>query len=336
MSCADDKNCQEGAKRRRALMVFGLMIVIFIFLSAVSFLDSRGQVTPDQVTYGQHKATDGKRVFQAYNCMGCHTIVGNGSYLAPDLTNTYEQAGPAWLAAFLPSAGGWPTEAAVRTQLMNAVVAADAGVSSIEDYYAKYPGAKERVERRGGHKTLMPNLPFRADEVSQLIGFMKYTAEMNTEGWPPKVMTGDLQTRLALFHRSSLFTSAQAAPMTAASAASSGAVAAAATTDTASATVSPVVRGEALSKEYACTACHATDSTNVVGPGWGGLHGSQVELVDGSTVTADDAYLAESIRAPDAKIVAGHTPGTMPAYDALLSDDEVNAIVAYIRSLEKQ
>ena len=333
MSCADDKNCQEGAKRRQALMVFGLMIVIFIFLSAVSFLDSRGQVTPDQVTYGQHKATDGKRVFQAYNCMGCHTIVGNGSYLAPDLTNTYEQAGPAWLAAFLPSAGGWPTEAAVRTQLINDVVAADAGVSTIQEYYEKYPGAKERVERRGGHKSLMPNLPFRADEVGQLIGFMKYTAAMNTEGWPPKVMTGDLEHRLALFHRSSLFTSAHAGPVTAASAATA---APAATADVASAAVSPVAHGEALAKEYACTACHATDSTNVVGPGWGGLHGSQVELVDGSTVTADDAYLAESIRAPDAKIVIGYTPGTMPAYDALLSDDDVNAIVAYIRSLEKQ
>lgn len=327
MSCADDKNCQEGAKRRQALMVFGLMIVIFILLSAFSFLDSRGQVTPAQFTYGPHTADDGKRVFQAYNCMGCHTMVGNGSYLAPDLTNTYELAGPAWLAAFLPSAGGWPTEAAVRTQLINPVVAADAGVSSIEEYYAKYPGAKERVERRGGHKTLMPNLPFRPDEVDQLIGFMKYTSAMNTEGWPPKVMTGDLETRLALHRGNSLFGAANAAPAPAAPAA---------VAEAANDAVSPVATGEALAKEYACTACHATDSSNVVGPGWGGLYGSQVELTDGSTVTADEAYLAESIRAPDARIVAGYAPGTMPAYDALLSDDDVNAIVAYIRSLEKQ
>ncbi len=324
MSCADDKNCQEGAKRRQALMVFGLMIVIFIFLSAVSFLDSRGQVTPDQVTYGQHKATDGKRVFQAYNCMGCHTIVGNGSYLAPDLTNTYEQAGPAWLAAFLPSAGGWPTEAAVRTQLINDVVAADAGVSTIQEYYEKYPGAKERVERRGGHKSLMPNLPFRADEVGQLIAFLKYSSAMNNEGWPPEVLTGDLEHRLALHRGSRVIGVASAAP-----------VAAAAVVEPASAP-DPVARGEALTKDYACTACHATDGSKVVGPGWGGLYGSQVELADGSTVPADDAYLAESIRAPDAKLVAGYAPGTMPAYDQLLSDDDVNAIVAYIRSLEKQ
>ena len=324
MSCGDEKNCQESVKRRRALALFGLMMIIFILLSAFSFLDSRGQVTPDMITYGEHHADDGKRVFQAYNCMGCHTIVGNGSYVAPDLTKEYKLAGPAWLAAFLPSAGGWPTEAAVRTQLMNPVVAADAGVSTIDEYYAKYPGAKERVERRGGGPSLMPNLPFNGDEVAQLIAFLKYSSAMNNEGWPPEVLTGDLEHRLALHRGRQVIGVASAAP-----------VAAAAVVEPASAP-DPVARGEALTKEYACTACHATDGSKVVGPGWGGLHGSQVELADGSTVPADDAYLAESIRAPDAKLVAGYAPGTMPAYDQLLSDDDVNAIVAYIRSLEKQ
>lgn len=323
MSCGDEKNCQESVKRRRALALFGLMMIIFILLSAFSFLDSRGQVTPDMITYGEQHANDGKRVFQAYNCMGCHTIVGNGSYVAPDLTKEYKLAGPAWLAAFLPSAGGWPTEAAVRTQLMNPVVAADAGVSTMDEYYAKYPGAKERVERRGGGASLMPNLPFNGDEVAQLIAFLKYSSAMNNEGWPPEVLTGDLERRLALHRGRQVIGVASAAPV------------AAAVVEPASAP-DPVARGEALTKEYACTACHATDGSKVVGPGWGGLHGSQVELADGSTVPADDAYLAESIRVPDAKLVAGYVPGTMPAYDQLLSDDDVNAIVAYIRSLEKQ
>ncbi|HET9047771.1 MAG TPA: cytochrome c [Chiayiivirga sp.] len=321
MSCGDESNCQESLKRRRALAVFGLMMVFFIALSAFSFLGSRGQVTPDTITYDTHSALDGKRVFQAYNCMGCHTMVGNGAYFAPDLTKTYELAGPAWLAAFLPSAGGWPTEAAVRTQLANAVVSADAGVSSIEEYYAKFPGAKERIERRGGHKSLMPNLPFQGDEVPQLIAFLKYTSAMDTEGWPPKVLSGDFNTRLARLKGAPVVASASAAP-------------AAAAPEAAPAAADPVARGEALTQEYACTACHATDSSKLVGPGWGGLHGHAVSLADGSSVTADDAYLAESIRTPDAKLVAGYTPGTMPAYAQLLSDDDVNAIVAYIRSLE--
>jgi mono/diheme cytochrome c family protein len=61
-----------------------------------------------------------------------------------------------------------------------------------------------------------------------------------------------------------------------------------------------------------------------------------VSLADGSKVTADDAYLAESIRQPNAKIVASYPSGVMPAYDTLLKTDEVDAIVAYLHTLEKQ
>ena len=109
MSCKPGELCHEGVKRRRALLVLGLMALIFVALSAVSFLDSRGQAVPAAIEYAGVDAVAGKRVFQAYNCMGCHTIVGNGAYLGPDLTKLYDHTGPAWLAAFLPSAGSWPT-----------------------------------------------------------------------------------------------------------------------------------------------------------------------------------------------------------------------------------
>ncbi|HEX7111038.1 MAG TPA: cytochrome c [Mizugakiibacter sp.] len=323
MSCTDEKNCGETLKRRRALIVLGLMMLVFIVLSGFSFLKSRGQVTPDAVSFGPYKAADGKRVFQAYNCMGCHTMVGNGAYLAPDLTKEYERAGPAWLAAFLPSAGGWPTEAAVRTQLMNKDQAADTGVDSIEAYYKKYPGAQARVVRRGGGASFMPNLPLSSEEVGQLIAYLKYTSSLNTEGWPPKVEIDGLDKRLALIHGTSAVAAA-AAPAAATQPASVGAA------------PDPAVHGEQLVKEYACTSCHALDEKRVVGPGWGKLYDAQVTLADGSTVTADDAYLAESIRTPNAKVVAGFPAGVMPAYDKLLKDDDVKAIVAYIHSLEKQ
>jgi mono/diheme cytochrome c family protein len=60
-----------------------------------------------------------------------------------------------------------------------------------------------------------------------------------------------------------------------------------------------------------------------------------VKLADGSTVTADDAYLAESILHPDAKVVDGFPKGTMPNYSGQLTDADVTALVAYLRSLEK-
>jgi hypothetical protein len=51
MSCKPGELCHEGVKRRRALAVLGLMAIIFLALSAISFLDSRGQVVPSKVTY---------------------------------------------------------------------------------------------------------------------------------------------------------------------------------------------------------------------------------------------------------------------------------------------
>jgi mono/diheme cytochrome c family protein len=297
--------------------MLGLMMVVFIVLSGISFVRSRGQVTPDMIAYGQYQATDGKRIFQAYNCMGCHTLAGNGAYFAPDLTKEYASAGPAWLAAFLPSAGGWPTEGAIKTQLANAQVAADAGVNTLEAYYEKFPGAKERVERRGGGTTYMPNLPFRSDEVGQLIAYLKYTSAMNNEGWPPEVKTGSLEKRLELAHGPS-------AP-----------AAATASTPAAAPGMTPAAKGEALVAEYACTACHSPGDKRLVGPGWGHLYGEPVKLVDGSTVTADEAYLTESILQPGAKVVEGYPAGTMPTYDKLLSADDVKAIVAYIQTLKK-
>ena len=318
MTCTPGQPCEEGRKRRTALMVLGAMAAIFVVLSVASFVPSRGQVTPDTVFYGKHDAVQGKRVFQAYNCMGCHTVLGNGAYLGPDLTNIYEQAGPAWLEAFLPSAGGWPTRPAVQVQLQKAQVQADAGTGDLDEYLKRFGGGNERVLRRGGQVTHMPNLPLTGEQVGQMIAFLKYTSAMNTEGWPPKPKVDGLKSPLAR-------------PMPNAGAAESPAAVPVAPGVS---SADPVAMGEALVKEYACTACHAVDATKLVGPGWGGLYASQVLLADGSEVTADDAYLAESIRSPDARIVEGYATGTMPAYETMLNEGQVDAIVAYIRALQ--
>ena len=323
MSCDNGDGSCEIPRRRGAFVVLAILAVIFIALSILSFLPARGQVTPDTVSFGAYQANDGKRVFQAYNCMGCHTMVGNGAYLGPDLTEAYRLAGPAWLAAFLPSAGGWPTSGAVRTQLLDPMQVADAGTDSIDVYLKKYPGAADRINRRGGHTSLMPNLPLTKDQVGQLIAYLKYTSSMNTEGWPPKVKVEGLDKRLRLAHGN------EETAVPAAIAADPKATATSVTAD-------PAEHGAQLVKETGCTACHAIDASKLVGPGWGGLSGSQVTLADGSQVLADDAYLAESIRQPNAKLVAGYPVGTMPAYDTLLKPDEVDAIVAYLRTLETQ
>lgn len=323
MSCGTGDGSCETPRRQGAFVVLVILALIFIVLSLFSFMKSRGQVTPDTISYGKYTADQGKRVFQAYNCMGCHTMVGNGAYLGPDLTKEYARVGPSWLEAFLPSAGGWPMTAAVRVQLQNSTVQGDAGSDSMDAYLKKFPGAAQRIERRGGGTTMMPNLPISKDEVGQLIAYLKYTSAMNTEGWPPKVEVQGFEHRLQLAHG----TAAAAQPV---------ATTAAAAPPTTGAAPDPAVRGAQLAKDNGCLACHATDDKRLIGPGWGGLYNSKVSLADGSTVTADDAYLRESIRDPNAKIVTGSPASVMPAFnDKLLTDDDINAIIAYLHTLRK-
>jgi len=319
MSCLNGTDCREPAKRRIALAVLALMLAIFLLLSVWSFLPSRGQAVPDSIQYGGVDAVEGKRVFQAYNCMGCHTIVGNGAYLGPDLTRIHADAGAAWLAAFLPSAGGWPTSAAVRVQLQNPAAQADAGSADLQAYLQRYPGAAERLNERGGQHTLMPNLPLDAREVTALIAFLKYTSTLHTEGWPPKPHEG--RRIPAAFQPSGDAASTAVTGAEPKAAAPAGQV------------QDAVARGRQLVSDLGCVACHATDQKRTVGPGWGGLAGHEVQLTDGTTVTADEAYIVRSIREPDAQTVAGYPPHVMPSYDALIDDADMKAIVAYLSSL---
>jgi cytochrome c oxidase subunit 2 len=88
--------------------------------------------------------------------------------------------------------------------------------------------------------------------------------------------------------------------------------------------------GREISRTNGCAACHGSDGGGSVGPPFAGLYGSEVALADGTTVVADDAYLAEAIREPDAKIADGYEL-SMPPND--LSDDEIASVIAYIRGL---
>jgi cytochrome c1 len=92
----------------------------------------------------------------------------------------------------------------------------------------------------------------------------------------------------------------------------------------------PVAFGQRLATMNACTVCHTTDGRPSTGPTWRGLFGKSERLQGGGTVMVDEAYLRESIVTPNAKVVQGFTP-VMP--QLRLSESEVDALIAYIRSL---
>ena len=89
--------------------------------------------------------------------------------------------------------------------------------------------------------------------------------------------------------------------------------------------------GEQLYTQQACSACHSTDGSAVVGPSWLGAWNEPRPLTDGSTVIMDENYIHESIVDPAAKVVAGYAP-TMPPYPNL-TERQIAGLIAYIREI---
>ena len=89
----------------------------------------------------------------------------------------------------------------------------------------------------------------------------------------------------------------------------------------------PEAVGAALFTQYGCIACHGQQA-----PTLAGVYNHPQTMQNGRTIIADDAYLRESIIDPRAQIVAGYTP-IMPSYQGQLSEEQIFALLAYIKSL---
>lgn len=95
----------------------------------------------------------------------------------------------------------------------------------------------------------------------------------------------------------------------------------------------PEGRGQKIYETF-CKACHSIDGSAGNGPTWRGLYGSEIEFVDGTTAIADDAYILESIQNPTAKVHVGFQPMNFNYEAAGITLEELNDIVAYIKTLK--
>ncbi len=94
-------------------------------------------------------------------------------------------------------------------------------------------------------------------------------------------------------------------------------------------------KGQKLYGEKGCVACHSTDGSPKVGPTWKGIYAlKDHEMEGGSKVAVDENYLRESILQPNAKVVKGFPQGVMPTFQGQLNEDQVNAIIEFIKSLK--
>ena len=91
--------------------------------------------------------------------------------------------------------------------------------------------------------------------------------------------------------------------------------------------------GEKVYQASGCPTCHLADGTGL-GPSLLGVFGHPVKLTTGETVTADDAYMRESIVLPKAKVVLGYSP-IMPSFQGQLTEEQLNNVIAYLRALGK-
>lgn len=95
-----------------------------------------------------------------------------------------------------------------------------------------------------------------------------------------------------------------------------------------------VQAGQHLFDQLNCGNCH-TDTDTDRAPTLYGVAGKQVKISDGSTMTADDTFLRQSILTPYSHIVSGYT-NTMPVYNLQLTEEQVEGLVQYIKSLGPQ
>lgn len=69
----------------KVMIILAIIFIIIVTPLSIDMADRRNP-NPDAITYNGVNAVEGFKVAIDYNCMDCHTIVGNGAYYAPDLT----------------------------------------------------------------------------------------------------------------------------------------------------------------------------------------------------------------------------------------------------------
>jgi nitric oxide reductase subunit C len=94
----------------------------------------------------------GKKIWEEYNCIGCHTLIGEGAYYAPELKDVYSQKGPAFIKAFLKD--------------------------PVKVWYGSVEAAK------GQRK--MPNFNLSDEEINNLVAFFEWVDKIDTHNWPPR------------------------------------------------------------------------------------------------------------------------------------------------------
>ena len=109
MSSAFTKSAARNIFYGGAVFFFLLLLgLTFDTMSTLPKRDNRANLTESVVR--------GKHIWETRNCIGCHTLLGEGAYFAPELGNVYVRRGPEFIKAWIKAQ---PTGAPGRRQMPN-------------------------------------------------------------------------------------------------------------------------------------------------------------------------------------------------------------------------
>ncbi len=97
--------------------------------------------------------------------------------------------------------------------------------------------------------------------------------------------------------------------------------------------MSPAEYGAKLYKSKACVTCHTIDGSKLVGPSFKGVFGTTATLAKGGTMPVDENFVRAHILNPKSLTIQGYDP-VMPTYQGILNDKQLDALVAFIKSLK--
>jgi len=104
-----------GFTKQAARNIFYGGTVFFVLLFVALVVDSRGHIPQRSNDAALTPAVErGKAVWETRNCIGCHTLLGEGAYFAPELGNVIKRRGPEFVKAWIKAQ---PTGAPGRRQM---------------------------------------------------------------------------------------------------------------------------------------------------------------------------------------------------------------------------
>ena len=83
--------------------------VVFVLIFGYLSFDTLSNGIPKQTNIADmsDSAKNGRLIWDQKNCMGCHTLMGEGAYYAPELTRVYDRRGPEFIKTVFNFEGGW-------------------------------------------------------------------------------------------------------------------------------------------------------------------------------------------------------------------------------------